>query len=150
MWEDGLYWDQKPVSCKRFQAWKQETLVTCSSCLLCWLKLVKCCDNMYQKTKSNQLANWKGLVFFTKKTMRWKYNSITSCICCLVLYRGRILGQNPDKSLKSFPPCYSQSPLQLCLEISISSNSHNLLQLLKLSSVTVCRKEERRKPEPVP
>jgi hypothetical protein len=32
------------------------------------------------------------------------------------------LGQNPDKSFKSFPLCYSKSPLQLCLEISISSN----------------------------
>ncbi len=30
-------------------------------------------------------------------------------------YRGRILGQNPAKSLTIFPPCYSQSPLQLCL-----------------------------------
>ncbi len=30
-------------------------------------------------------------------------------------YRGRILGQNPAKSLTSFPPCYSQSTLQLCL-----------------------------------
>jgi hypothetical protein len=33
--------------------------------------------------------------------------------------RDRILGLNPDKSLKSFPPCYSQSTLQLCLEIYI-------------------------------
>jgi hypothetical protein len=41
---------------------------------------------------------------------------------------GRILGRNPDQSLKSFPPCYSQSPLQLCLEISISSNSRNLFR----------------------
>jgi hypothetical protein len=47
--------------------------------------------------------------------------------------RGRILGRNPDKSLKSFPPCYSQSPLQLCLEFSISSNSRNLLQFLQFS-----------------
>jgi hypothetical protein len=39
---------------------------------------------------------------------------------------GRILGRNQDKSLKSFPLCYSQSTIQLCLEISISSNSHNL------------------------
>ncbi len=46
---------------------------------------------------------------------------------CNYLYWGRILGRNPDKSPKSFPPCYSQSP-QLCLEISISfSNSCNLL-----------------------
>jgi hypothetical protein len=36
---------------------------------------------------------------------------------------------NPDKSLKSFPPCYSQSPLQLCLEIFISSNSRNLFSI---------------------
>ncbi len=32
-----------------------------------------------------------------------------------ILYWGRILGRNPDKSLKSFPPYYSQSPLQPCL-----------------------------------
>ncbi len=37
---------------------------------------------------------------------------------------GQILRQNPDKSLK--PPCYSELPLQLFFEISISSNSHNL------------------------
>jgi hypothetical protein len=42
-------------------------------------------------------------------------------------HRGQILGRNPDKSHKSFPPCYSQSLLQLYLEISIfSSNSRNL------------------------
>jgi hypothetical protein len=29
-----------------------------------------------------------------------------------------------------FSPCYSESPLQLCVEISISSNSRNLLQFL--------------------
>ncbi len=29
------------------------------------------------------------------------------------LLRGRILGRNPDKSLGSFPPWYSQSPLLL-------------------------------------
>jgi hypothetical protein len=58
--------------------------------------------------------------------------------------RGRVLGPNPDKSLKSFPPCYSQSPLQLCLENSISSNSLNLLRkssnshnLLRISTVQV-------------
>ncbi len=38
--------------------------------------------------------------------------------------------RNLDKSHKSFPPCYSLSPLQLGLEISIPSNSHNLLQFL--------------------
>jgi hypothetical protein len=29
--------------------------------------------------------------------------------------RGRILGRNPDKSRKNFPPCYSKPPLQLFL-----------------------------------
>jgi hypothetical protein len=43
------------------------------------------------------------------------------------VFRSRILGRNPDKSLKSFPPCYTESSLQLCLMISISSNSRNLL-----------------------
>ncbi len=57
--------------------------------------------------------------------------------------RGRIFGRNPDKSLKSFPPYYSKSPLQLCLEISISSNSRNLLQFLQC--VTVHCEGERRK-----
>ncbi len=45
------------------------------------------------------------------------------------VYRGRILGRNPDKSLNSFPSCLSQSQ-QLCHEISISSNSRNLLQFM--------------------
>ncbi len=54
----------------------------------------------------------------------------------LLQTRGRILGRNLDKN-KSFPSWYSQSP-QLCLEISISSNSRNLLQFL----YTVKEKEE--------
>jgi hypothetical protein len=69
--------------------------------------------------------------------------SLLQILCADVVTRDRILGRNPDKSLKSFIPCYSQSPLQLCLEISISSNSFNLLQFLQC--VTVHSKEERRK-----
>jgi hypothetical protein len=61
--------------------------------------------------------------------------------------RGRILGKNLDKGLKSFLPCYSQSPYQLCREISISfsSNSRNLSQFLQFSSATTLgrRKEEK-------
>jgi hypothetical protein len=34
------------------------------------------------------------------------------------------------KKSSEFSPCYSQSPLRLCLEISGSSNSRNLLQFL--------------------
>jgi hypothetical protein len=47
------------------------------------------------------------------------------------------------KVLKSFPPCYSQLPLH-CLEISISSNSRNLLQLLKFSYCVRCKGERRK------
>jgi hypothetical protein len=42
----------------------------------------------------------------------------------LCLSEGRILGRNWDKSLKSFPPCYSQSPLlQILLPLPSLSNS---------------------------
>jgi hypothetical protein len=51
------------------------------------------------------------------------------------LFRIRILGRNPDKSLRSFLPCYSQSPPQLCFEMYSSSNPHNLLQFLQLSTL---------------
>ncbi len=47
------------------------------------------------------------------------------------IYWDWIIGRNPDKSLKSYPPYYSESPLQLYLEIYISSNSRNLLQFLQ-------------------
>ncbi len=42
--------------------------------------------------------------------------------------RGRILGRNWDKSLKSFPPCYSQSPLlPLQTDIILPSQSARVL-----------------------
>ncbi len=66
-----------------------------------------------------------------------EYNSCVLCVSCGSVDRGRILRQNPEKSLKKFPPCYSQSPRQLCLEISISSNSRNLLQFLQFSNCTL-------------
>ncbi len=68
-----------------------------------------------------------------------KFQSTLPCS----LFRGRILGRKPDKDLESFPPCYSKSPLQLSLEMSISSNSRNLLQFRQC--VTVHCKGERRK-----
>jgi hypothetical protein len=44
--------------------------------------------------------------------------------------RDRILGRHPDKSLKSFPPCYSQSHLcSFALRFLFSSNSRNLLRI---------------------
>jgi hypothetical protein len=59
-----------------------------------------------------------GSVFLTSDhSMKSEYNVNVEIFFAT---RGRILGRNPDKS---FPPCYSQSPLQLCLEISITSNS---------------------------
>jgi hypothetical protein len=42
--------------------------------------------------------------------------------------RGGILGGNPNGSLKSFPPCYSQTPLQ--------TNCTSLLQFLGLEIST--------------
>jgi hypothetical protein len=54
--------------------------------------------------------------------------------------RDQILGRNPDKSRKSFLPCHAQSPLRLCLGISTSSNSLNLLQFLEFSYYTLLRR----------
>jgi hypothetical protein len=54
----------------------------------------------------------------------------------------QILGRNWDNSLKSFAPCYSQSPILLCLEISFSLNSRNLLQFLQFSYCTLSRRKE--------
>jgi hypothetical protein len=72
-----------------------------------------------------------------------KYNdskkSWPSFIYVSLLHRGRILGPNPDKSLKSFPPCNSQSSLQLCL------------RFIKLTqSLTVFEKEKEGKPDRKP
>ncbi len=41
------------------------------------------------------------------------------------------------KVLQSFPPSYSQPPLQLCLEIYISLNSRNLLKFLEFRYCTL-------------
>jgi hypothetical protein len=67
--------------------------------------------------------------------------------------RGRILGRSPDKSLKGFlsrqkssgfPPCYSKSPLQLCLGIFFSSNSRNSLTVSTARVSVHCKEEMRR------
>ncbi len=61
-----------------------------------------------------------------------------------MVYRGRILGRNPDKILKSFPPCYSQSHLYSFalrfLFLKTHATSYSLY-----SSVTVHCKEVRKK-----
>jgi hypothetical protein len=71
--------------------------------------------------------------FFDKKTKFLDIEYIT---------KDRILGRNSDKSLKNFPPCHSQSPLQLYLEIYYYSNSRNLLQFLQFSYGTLLRRKE--------
>ncbi len=62
--------------------------------------------------------------------------------------KGRILGRNPDKSHKSFPPCYSQSPLQ-STALPWDIYFFKLTQLLTYFyiSVTVHCQIERRKTE---
>ncbi len=49
---------------------------------------------------------WPDGIFKTSKTRDSEKGNKKS-----VKTRGRILGRNWDKSLESFPPCYSQSPL---------------------------------------
>jgi hypothetical protein len=60
------------------------------------------------------------------------------------------LDEIQTKVLRVSPPCYSQSPLQLCLEISTSSNSQNLFQFLDFSYCTYIVKEKGGKPDRKP
>ncbi len=80
-----------------------------------------------------------GLIFCSEKVYKLH-----------LLLRGRILGLNTDKSLKSFPPRYSKSPLQLYLEISISSNSCNVLQFQQFRYSTSTVKVKGGKPDRKP
>jgi hypothetical protein len=64
-----------------------------------------------------------------------------------------ILGRNIGKVLKSFSPCHSQSPLQLCLEISISSNLRNLFTVSTVHLLYIVKEKggkPDRKPYPLP
>jgi hypothetical protein len=49
--------------------------------------------------------------FFQNQQFKFFYNYYYCCSCPMIMYRGRILGRNWDKSLRSFPPCFSQSSL---------------------------------------
>ncbi len=60
---------------------------------------------------------------------------------------GGILGRNPDICLKSFPPCYLQAHLQLCLKISSSSNSRTVQLLYNVKEKGW---KPDRKPYPIP
>jgi hypothetical protein len=84
--------------------------------------------------------------------MRWwaKWCTLFKKNPYLEEYKGRILGRNPDKSLQSFPPCYSQSPLQLCFEIY--SYFFKLTQPLTVSTVQLLYtvKEKGGKPDRTP
>ncbi len=64
---------------------------------------------------------------------------------------GRILGQNPDKNIESFSPCYSKTPLQLCLEIYISSTQPLTVSTVQLVYTVKERGgKPNRKPCPLP
>ncbi len=67
----------------------------------------------------------------------------------VVRTEAEFLDEIQSKVSKSFSPCYSKSPLQLCLEISTSSNSRNLLQFL-LDTVQEKGGKPDRKPYPLP
>ncbi len=78
---------------------------------------------------------------FSRSTIDVSFSQIEPI--CSASLRGRILGRNPDKS---FPPCYSRSPLQLCLEIFTSSKSRSLSSVQLLYTV----KEKGGKPDRKP
>jgi len=91
-----------------------------------WRSIIVCFSSLLAKCGLNLppfgiSGSWPPSLYIQLLTMPW----------------GRILGRNPDKSLKSFPPCNAQSPIQLYLEISISWNSRNLLQFLQFNYCTL-------------
>ncbi len=55
----------------------------------------------------------------------------------------RILGRNSDKSFKSFPSCYSQSPLQLCLRFLFLQEEN----LIENHTPSLCFKKYIQKPQ---
>jgi hypothetical protein len=57
---------------------------------------------------SQEVNSWQGLPV-ASKLIRYGFSIYRSPV--VTSYRGRILRRNWDKILKSFPPCYSQSPL---------------------------------------
>jgi hypothetical protein len=86
----------------------------------------------YRASIFNLFLTYLVFALQRKKTLSILYcifSGIVRAKSRFTLFRGRIPGRNPDKSRKSFPPCYAQSPLKLCLEISISSNSRNVLSI---------------------
>ncbi len=97
---------------------------------------------------------WKALTMAIFRWVRENNLQVAVLVYCslqisLMVYRCRILW----RSLKSFPPRYSQSLLQLCLVISISSNSRNLLPISTVH--LLCTLKEKggkpdRKPYPLP
>jgi hypothetical protein len=90
----------------------------------------------YRKWGDNSNDDWKhGLRYYSCSVGRPHRFLLTrrSYLC-----RGQSLGRVTDKSLKSFPPFYSQSPLQLSLEIYNSSNSSNLLHISSNSCKLLC------------
>ncbi len=110
--------------------------------LIFWTLLVYSkndCDNDCLPSLSHSLFSlcmWQNDPTSSRLSPRYTLNSTNNRH-----YWGRILGRNPDKSIKSFPPCYSLSPLQLCPEISVSLNSRNLLQFLQFSHCTLYRRK---------
>jgi hypothetical protein len=97
-----------------------------------FLKIVECCDKPSLCTAHDIFATLScggvSTIAVAAAPVGERFPGQEQC-------RGQIPGRNPYKSLKSFPPCYSQSPLLRCLEISITSNSSNLCQFLQSATV---------------
>ncbi len=68
-------------------------------------------------------GNWKSIYCVT-----WLTSYLS--LWCIKLSEAEFLDEVQTKSLKTFSSSYSQSPIQLCLEMSFSSNSRNLLQFM--------------------
>ncbi len=86
---------------------------------ICYLLIrMLCCA---RKCQEKLWDFWESLrafkAYWERKDPMWAVCTVALVVA--ILYWGRILGRNREKSLSWFPSCHSQLPLQLCLEISI-------------------------------
>ncbi len=86
---------------------------------------------------SEDARHWIGLLQYNPTTV-FGHNVYDQMTSLLNVYRDRNLGQNPDKNLKSFPPCYSQSG-----DFYFFKLAHNILKILQFSYCTQKRRKEK-------
>ncbi len=114
-----------------------------------------CYESTYLQLQRENEKDWHvvGLDLEPVEPMkRWRVNytgdmvshtSNTHCFIQPTTLQRPNFERNSDKSLKSFPPCYSQSPLQLCL-LFLFLQTHAISYSFYSSFIVHCKGERRK------